>query len=604
MTQRIRLLIASLVLLSCGKNLFSQDFFQKTYNHSFSDNCHASEILTNGDIVVVGACQSDSKIWVQRLNGKGEVLWSKTFDNNELIGASDICKTPDGNLLVTFNTIATQSKGGWMKIAQNGELLSSRTIPGFVRINKVLRLSNGGYLLSGYGSGSNVNFIDPVVVKINEAGNVVWSARFGDVDNDLLHNCWEDSQGFIYCVGEHLLSGKWDGLLAKFSPTGALLWVRFYDTSGFDALADIKPFSADSTLLLAGTTDAGSGAFGRVWLTKVTRDGDIKWSRTYSLPDVNLGAVDVFPLLGNQFLVSVADPAYQVGSPAILMKIAEGGDILWNYQYKTGGERGIFQNVLPVTGGFVAAGTSTKNGDADFYVAKIAADGLIPSSDCCPAFAPLTVKDILPQNKPFTSSAQGGFTAQNAQIVSADILPETTNICTPIDLEFTLSDSTLCPKECVEITLVGNTPGVMYSLEIQGGGADAAQPGKICHTGGGTLFVTRKGVNSICEIALTKSIPVGNRADAFANAFTPNGDGVNDTYKPLFLCPVVTTSFKIYTRWGEKVFETQDPNEAWDGKINGLDAPSDVYVWQVEYEAERDGVRQKLMEKGDVALLR
>ena len=101
----------------------------------------------------------------------------------------------------------------------------------------------------------------------------------------------------------------------------------------------------------------------------------------------------------------------------------------------------------------------------------------------------------------------------------------------------------------------------------------------------------------------TIKIEVGT-PDTYPNAFTPNGDGVNDTYRPLFFCPVITTHFKIYNRWGQKVFETRDPNEGWDGKIDGEEASSDVYAWQVEYEAVREGQQQKFTEKGDVALLR
>ena len=64
------------------------------------------------------------------------------------------------------------------------------------------------------------------------------------------------------------------------------------------------------------------------------------------------------------------------------------------------------------------------------------------------------------------------------------------------------------------------------------------------------------------------------------------------------------SNLKIYSRWGEKVFETNEPSTGWDGRINGLDAPSDEYVWRVEYEAIRSGQRLKFLEKGGVTLLR
>ena len=607
MTQKQPLFTFIAILLFCSNNLFSQDFFQKIYNLDFKDEGWGVEVMPNGDIVTAGSIGSAGaeKIWVQRLNNKGEVLWSKTFEEPNDIIARDIQRTADGGLLITYNIgpgLGFFGTGKWMKLSGNGDLIWANTSSANFIMDKAMPLGAGGYLLTGFDVPTS--FIDALVLKINDDGEIPWGTTFGDAGDDAVKNCWEDQQGFLYCAGYSgdINLGQ-DGLLAKLTPTGNVLWARRYGTVSPDRFGKVKPFSGDSTLLLAGYS-SGFGNKNEVWLTKVTVEGAIRWSRTYSLPSQELGAIDMLALPGNQFLISIADPSYQVGSPAMLMKIDEDGNLLWVYRYKTGGERDIFREVLPTNNGFVAAGSSAKNGDENIYIAKINTDGLIPGSDCCPTFVELTVTDVVSKNEPFTPSTKTGFSTTATPLLPDDTVPEVTNICTPIDLEFTLSDSTLCPKECVLLTIVGNTPGVTYTIDIQNGEADPNQPGRICHTDGPTLFVTRKGVNSVCELELTKALRVGNKADAFANAFTPNGDGINDTYKPVFFCPVITTNFKIYSRWGEKVFETEDPNEAWDGKINGLDAPSDVYAWQVEYEAEREGSRQKFMQKGDVALLR
>ena len=55
------------------------------------------------------------------------------------------------------------------------------------------------------------------------------------------------------------------------------------------------------------------------------------------------------------------------------------------------------------------------------------------------------------------------------------------------------------------------------------------------------------------------------------NVFTPNGDQINDTYKPVFdkMTTFETYLFTIYDRWGQKVFETSDPNITID--LHGLE---------------------------------
>ena len=65
------------------------------------------------------------------------------------------------------------------------------------------------------------------------------------------------------------------------------------------------------------------------------------------------------------------------------------------------------------------------------------------------------------------------------------------------------------------------------------------------------------------------------------NAFTPNGDGRNDDFRPVSMA-TSQYEFIIFNRWGERVFETNDPEAAWNGKYStGNDAPIGVYVWKV-----------------------
>ena len=102
----------------------------------------------------------------------------------------------------------------------------------------------------------------------------------------------------------------------------------------------------------------------------------------------------------------------------------------------------------------------------------------------------------------------------------------------------------------------------------------------------------------------TENLLVRSIADQFPNAFTPNGDAVNDVFRPLHFCPVAVTDFRVYDRWGRLVFQAQDPEQGWDGTFQGKPAPAEVYAWRVEYEAMREDGRQRFSEKGDVTLLR
>lgn len=66
-----------------------------------------------------------------------------------------------------------------------------------------------------------------------------------------------------------------------------------------------------------------------------------------------------------------------------------------------------------------------------------------------------------------------------------------------------------------------------------------------------------------------------------ANAFTPNGDGYNDTFKPIInVVDLDSYVFQVFDRWGGILHESRDPWSEWDGAANGKDVPGGVYPWR------------------------
>jgi len=84
-------------------------------------------------------------------------------------------------------------------------------------------------------------------------------------------------------------------------------------------------------------------------------------------------------------------------------------------------------------------------------------------------------------------------------------------------------------------------------------------------------------------------------------AFTPNGDGKNDVFLPRFDGGAEIKHFRIYNRWGEIVFTTEDENEGWDGNYKGSKQPTGTYLYEILGVLE-DGVEQPL--HGTVSLIR
>ncbi|WP_026210213.1 T9SS C-terminal target domain-containing protein [Flexithrix dorotheae] len=88
----------------------------------------------------------------------------------------------------------------------------------------------------------------------------------------------------------------------------------------------------------------------------------------------------------------------------------------------------------------------------------------------------------------------------------------------------------------------------------------------------------------------------------FPTAFTPNGDGVNDDFKPEW-AHMVAFELIIYNRWGEPIFKTTEPTKGWIGDYLGKDMPSGTYPYKVTYTSELEPDKE-IIYSGSVLLIR
>jgi gliding motility-associated-like protein len=84
------------------------------------------------------------------------------------------------------------------------------------------------------------------------------------------------------------------------------------------------------------------------------------------------------------------------------------------------------------------------------------------------------------------------------------------------------------------------------------------------------------------------------------NAFTPNSNDINSIVKVRGF-GISKMRFIIWNRWGQKVFETANRNEGWNGRVRGAVQPMDVYAYTLDVEFF-DGT--KATKKGDITLIR
>ena len=90
------------------------------------------------------------------------------------------------------------------------------------------------------------------------------------------------------------------------------------------------------------------------------------------------------------------------------------------------------------------------------------------------------------------------------------------------------------------------------------------------------------------------------------NAFSPNGDGINDIMELHATCLFRDFDLKIFNRWGEMMYHVAGPEVSWDGTtVNGQKLPSGVYVYAIDYSWEiYPGFLRKEQATGTISLMR
>ena len=90
---------------------------------------------------------------------------------------------------------------------------------------------------------------------------------------------------------------------------------------------------------------------------------------------------------------------------------------------------------------------------------------------------------------------------------------------------------------------------------------------------------------------------------AVPNVFTPNGDGLNETFFPVISCELDYYHLYIFNRWGQLLYETGSQYDVWDAKYQGKSVPDGVYFYLIEYLHLRTSAK-KNEKRGSVTVLR
>ncbi len=170
---------------------------------------------------------------------------------------------------------------------------------------------------------------------------------------------------------------------------------------------------------------------------------------------------------------------------------------------------------------------------------------------------------------------------------------------TPIDLKDVTADTTILYGNSVQLNVDGaayyfwNPGGTLDNPHVYNPVASPLEP--TIYT---VIGVSAYGCRDTAQVVVDINYNLG---EFIPNAFSPNGDGLNDKFKVFNLRYQKLIEMRVFNRWGEQVFATDNPDNGWDGNYKGVPQDAGTFNYLIRV-ARPDG--QIRTYKGDVILIR
>lgn len=569
-------------------------------------------------------------LWLVKLDKCGQIEWEKSIGGTGYESARDLVQTSDGGYLVLGETNSTDggvvagfggTKDIWLlKFSANGNLEWQRRYggSGLDIGNHIELLKDGSCLIAASstsndgnitGNHSSGTYTDGVLMKIDAAGNIIWSKCFGGTKNEELFDI-EVINGTIFATGfTNSIDGdippsqkNYDVWLLAIDATGNKILSKIYGGSQND-VAYCMTKGADGSLTMAGYTTSNdgdvSGAKGSqdYWILNVSQKGKLNWQKVFGGTDAEYAKTiltdkDSSYIIGGVTYSNDGDASASLGEGDFFtLKLRPDGSLAWKQHWGGSGNdhlRAIVRH--PSKDEYYLAGDSDSGngdfsnaqGDADFAIIKLKIPELSTrDSAVCNISGFIPFRDTLPD-----------ICGNDSAIVNYHPVP----LSGPFDSIKKID--TIFAGQSITLHSNGNgniTWNSHSTLSCTSCASPVATP----------LTTTRyTAVNESplgCRVTDEFTVVVLNDAVvAIPTAFTPNGDGLNDYFGPLGKVPD-GYRLQIFNRNGEVVFRSSSINQRWDGRYNGMLQPASVFVYLVDYKDLQQKMHQQ---KGTFVLIR
>lgn len=284
------------------------------------------------------------------------------------------------------------------------------------------------------------------------------------------------------------------------------------------------------------------------------------------------------------------------GEEAVLTQPITGASVLWSTgvtsQSITVSEEGTYSIEVTIDG--CTATDSVHVDMVDLPMPQLGPDQMICEGDEVTLEVDPANADVLWS----TGSNASSITVNTSGVYSVTLSAQGCSVTDEVSIAFTAPITEvdlggalkICPGEVATIDAsVAMPASYSWSNGISG------PVGQFNNTGTYTVQIT----GECADVTATILVIEGECAPEVyvPNAFSPNGDGINDVFLVSVERDMEKFRLEIYDRWGERIFSSENAATGWDGTVNGTEAPDGVYVWKLFH---RDGASAKASSTGSI----
>jgi gliding motility-associated-like protein len=595
--------------------------WRKTFGGTNEDGAHDIQVTSDGGYIIAGYTKSTDRdvshlkgttdYWVIKLRADGTIQWQRTYGGTQQDVASSIKPLPGGGYIVAGYTMSNdidvtnnhfQSlQDAWIvKLDNDGNIIWQRCYGGTDSdFAYHVEIAGNGFIFSGYARSSDGDIIrnngnmDAWIVKLDATGAIEWQRTMGGAMNETAYDVKPVPAGGFIAVGSTSSAsgdvignhGTTDVWVIRLAADGSTLWARCYGGTSLEAGRNVTVLPNEK-FVITGSAESNDNdvqpLHGRsdYWIVGLNATGNIDWQTNLGGSEIDDAMTACYSTDGK---LVIAGTSFSRDHDVNNWK--DGGDI-WLVQLK-------FNLPVPVIttqpkDTSVCAGTS-----ASFHIAGTGIDSYQWQVFINNNWVDLTDNAIYDgvKTNALTIASGASTTATQYRCIVANAHGEViSNIAvyrinsTPI-ITAAPASTTTCTGTLLDLKLSAQFAETYQWQESTNGAswqniAAATNPVlQVTVTNRSTSY--RCTVSNKCKSVVSNAAIITGRNCNIPNAFSPNGDGINDTWQIPFLSDYTDVQVSIYDRYGSKVYETKGRYQPWNGTINSKVLPVGVYYYVI-----------------------